>query len=69
MSLSNFNFVAVLVLNVAVLEAVICFRVGDYCLGGKLYQNRLQYTGFTLSLKFAWALHISYARASMDNRN
>ena len=68
-SLSNFSFVAILVLNVAVLEAVICFRVGDYCPGGKLYQNRLQYTGFTLSLKFAWALHISYARASMDNRN
>ena len=35
-SLSNFSFVAVLVLNVAVLEAVICFRVGDYCPGGKL---------------------------------
>ena len=40
---------AVLVSNVAVLEAVICFSVGDYCSGGKLYQNRLQYTGFTLS--------------------
>ena len=39
---------AVLVLNVAVLEAVICFSGGDYCPGGKLYQNRLQYTGFTL---------------------
>ena len=47
-SLSNFSFVAVLVLNVAVLEAVICFSVGDYCPGDKLYQNRLQYTGFTL---------------------
>ena len=41
-------------LNVAVLEAVICFSVGDYCPCGKLYQNRLQYTGSTLS---SWSVH------------